>query len=46
MSQRSREILSGVIPIYLILCVWIFGNTNIMDETSFSVSQQIQRNDT
>lgn len=43
MSETSRDILTSVIPIYLILCIWIFGNTNIMDETNFSISQQIQR---
>ena len=44
MSQRARGILSVVVPIYLILCVWIFGNINILDETDLSYAQQLQSN--
>ena len=44
MSQRARGILSAVVPIYLILCVWIFGNINILDETDLSYAQLVESN--
>lgn len=42
MSQRSREILSGVVPVYLILCIWIFGNINLLDETDVNYALLVQ----
>lgn len=33
-SKKSRGILTAVIPIYLILCIWIFGNNNLIENSS------------
>ena len=41
MSQKSRSILYIVIPFYLIMCIWVFGNMNLLDETELSYAQTV-----
>ena len=43
MSQKSRSILYVVIPFYLILCIWVFGNKNLLDETQLSYAQTFKQ---
>lgn len=42
MSRASRAILSYAIPVYLIFCIWIFGNINILDETDSSYARLVR----
>lgn len=44
MSHKSRLILAVVIPVYLILCIWIFGNLSLLDETNNSYALRARDN--
>ena len=32
LSRRSRKVLSLAVPVYLVLCIWIFGNFNMLED--------------
>lgn len=42
-SQMARSILQWAIPLHLMICIWVFGNLNVLDEPNIEFTQLAQQ---